>query len=361
VKYPDYTPLETMYYCLTGCVQFFRTSALRQVGGFDPSLYCAADYEVILKMVSARINVVHVPEVLTLFYQNTGGISQSTNRSAEEHALLTNRYRAKLDITEIFQVESNRPASVADAFAMLGISATKIHVPWEDQAFEHADFAFECFHTALKLDPENVVAGTHLIALTAKLNRLTQQEAELTARWPKMREWIANFRLGEGAYLPTVKHARLGPVYRPAEFSNRPTDEQLAREPKALQPWITRIDGRHVYLSEDFFPCPAGVRYTSEELQNAGKKLVELMMALPSRRRGRRAAAARLVLRCETEQRGVQSSQRRAGGEGVFRRVPRSAKNLFSAAAQRAVFSHLIALSGLHVAQLSGCGHDAER
>ena len=281
VKYPDYTPLETMYYCLTGCVQFFRTSALRQVGGFDPALFCAADYEVILKMVTARMNVVHVPEVLTLFYQNTGGISQSTNRSAEEHALLTNRYRANLDITEIFEVEPNRPTSVADAFAMLGISATKIKVPWEDQTFEHADFAFGCFHAALKLDPENLAAGTHLIALSAKLNRLAQHEAELVARWPKMREWIANFKLGEGTYSPVVKHTRLGPVYRPTEFSDRPTAEQLAREPKVLQPWITRIDGRHVYLSEDFFPRPAGLRYTSEELQNAGKKLVELMMALP--------------------------------------------------------------------------------
>ena len=281
VKYPDYTPLETMFYCLTGCVQFFRTSALRQVGGFDPSLFCAADYEVILKMVSAKMNVVHVPEVLTLFYQNTGGISQSTNRSAEEHAFLTNRYRTNMDIAEVFQVEPGQPSSAADAWAMLGVSATKIRVPWEDQPFEHADFAFACFEQALTLDPENLAGGTNLIALCHKLERLNPQETELVTRWPKMRQWIDNFRLGEGNHLPSVKHAMLGPVYRPAEFSNRPTAEQLASEPKALQPWITRIDGRHVYLSEDFFPRPAGLRYTSQELNDTGKKLVELMMALP--------------------------------------------------------------------------------
>jgi hypothetical protein len=185
---------------------------------------------------------------------------------------------------------------------MLGISATKIKVPWEDQTFEHADFAFGCFHAALKLDPENLAAGTHLIALSAKLNRLAQHEAELVARWPKMREWIANFKLGEGTYSPVVKHTRLGPVYRPTEFSDRPTAAQLAREPQALQPWITRIDGRHVYLSEDFFPRPAGLRYTTEELQNVRQKTdgaddVTAAVLRASRRRGRRAAAAGLVLR----------------------------------------------------------------
>ena len=281
VKYPDYAPVETLFYCLTGCVQFFRTAALRQVGGFEPSLYCAADYEVILKMVSAKMNAVHVPEILTLFFQNTGGVTQSSNRSALEHQLTMERYRERMDIANIFQVEPGSKSATADALAALGVRATKIFVPWEDQPAAHMDFAFECFHAALELDPENLAAGTNVILLSHKLNRLVPDEAELVRRWPKMREWINRFRAGEGAHLPPVKHALLGPVYRPSEWSNRPTAEQLAHEPKALHPWIARIDGRHVYLSEDLFPRPSGLRYRSEELQAGAKRLAALLAELP--------------------------------------------------------------------------------
>ena len=281
VKYPDYAPMETLFYCLTGCLQFFRAEPLRRLGGFDATLRCAGDYEATLKIMAARLNAVHVPEVLSLFFQNTTGLTQAGNRAAMEHDQVMMRYRERLDIANIFQVERENLSSVADAYAMLGVRSAKFSVPWESQPFANNDFAFACFHSALDLDPENLAAGMNLIVLHHKLNRLNQSEAELVRRWPKMRDWIDLFRAGEGASLPALANALNGPVYRPAEWSNRPTAEQLAREPKALHPWICRIDGRHVYLSEELFPRPAGLRYQPQELQAGAKRLAALLAELP--------------------------------------------------------------------------------
>lgn len=281
VKYFNYTPLQTMFYCITACVQFWRTETLRQLGGFNPELFYSNDYEATVKLMLAGLNAVHVPEALSLFCHNADGLTPSSNLSVEEHIRVLNHFRSNLDISKIFQVPAGDTTAAADAWTALGIYALKFRVPWQDQPSEHLDFATACFHKALDLDPENRAAGMNLVFLNHKLERLNPDEPQLIRRWPKMCDWIALFRMGESAPVPCPKHAVVGPVYRPAEWMHRPTAEQLSLEPAALRPWICRIDGRHVYLSEGLFPSPSGLRYTGEELQFAGRRLLSLLKELP--------------------------------------------------------------------------------
>ena len=281
VKYPDYTPVESLFYCITGCLQFFRTATFRELGGFDAMLKCAGDYEATLKIMAAKRNAVHVPEELSLFYQNVGGLTQASNRAAIEHDQVMNRYRSGLAISNLFQVTPQNPAAVAHAFVLLAQRAENVYVPWETQTLEHLDFAFQCYERALLADAENDVAGFGLVALHNRLKRLNQTEQELCERWPKMKEWIARARAGEGATPVSVPYALHGYVYRPAEHAHRPTPAQLVPETAALRPWICRIDGRHVHLSADLFPRPAGPQYTSEELRAAGNRLAALLKELP--------------------------------------------------------------------------------
>jgi glycosyltransferase involved in cell wall biosynthesis/tetratricopeptide (TPR) repeat protein len=70
-------------------------------------------------------------------------------------------------------------------------------------------------------------------------------------------------------------------VFRPAPVPAPSGAEPLAAEPAALRPWIERIDGRHVYLSEDIFPRPAGLKFSQRELQESARRLVEILSALP--------------------------------------------------------------------------------
>lgn len=279
VKYPDYTPIEPLFYCITGCLQFWRTDSIRKLGGFESSLRNAGDYEATLKMMAARLNAVHVPEVLSLFYQNTSGLTQATNRAAVEHDEVMNRYRANLDIQNIFQIESGH--SAAEGFIALGYWATRFSVPWEDKPFEHLDFAFSCYYKALELDPPNFAAGMNLIALNHKLNRLDPEEPELIRRWPKMREWIARFRSGEKVPVPKLKPALTGPVFRSKQRFNGAPESQIALEPKAIRPWVSRRDGRFTYLSEKLIPAPREKKYSPKELETIGIQIFKALAEFP--------------------------------------------------------------------------------
>ncbi len=96
VKYSRYAPIDTLFYCITGCLQFWRTEALRQLGGFDATIRAAGDYEPTLKLMFARMKAVHVPEVMSLFYQNRTGLTQGSNRS---HAWRTYRSHGALSLS----------------------------------------------------------------------------------------------------------------------------------------------------------------------------------------------------------------------------------------------------------------------
>ena len=281
VKYPDYAPVEILFYCITGCLQFWRTNAIRQLGGFDASLRCAGDYEATLKMMAAGLNAVHVPEVLSLFYQNTGGLTQSSNRATIEHDEVTNRYRAKLDIGKIFRVQPGSVSSSAHAWAMLGNFACRFIVPWEDKFFSQRDFAITCLQQALIHDPENEMAGVNLASLYLQTKRLEQMQPELTQRWPKMKKWIADLRANKISALPNLAHAVLGPAYYPTETAARPTAEELAGEPESIRPWIGRMDDNYVYVSENFFHRSAGLLYETKELEAIAKKTADFLTSLP--------------------------------------------------------------------------------
>ena len=217
VKYPDYAPIETLFYCLTGCLQFFRTESLRQLGGFDATLKCVGDYEVTLKMMAAHMNAVHVPEVLSLFYQNTAGLTQASDLSAREQVQVMNRHRAQLEIANIFKVEPGDDASASLAFAALASHSEGFSIPWENKPFEHVDFALECYQKALNLNPQNDAAATGLCVLLKRLNRLQQVQVQsnLVNKWPQFRPVIDHVLAGDEGSLPNAQHALLGPVYRP--------------------------------------------------------------------------------------------------------------------------------------------------
>jgi len=281
VKYPDYTPVEALLGGLAGSLQLFRRDALCTLGGFDAALGCAGDYEVILKMTAAHLNAVHVREVLGLFFEHPEKPGSADNHAEIERLQILGKKFATLNPANFFQVEAGNPASAASAFAALASRAEKVLTPGTNSPMELASFAGACYRRALEIDPNSETAGMNYVAFLYRVKQLEQQKADLVRRWPKMGGWIDQVSVGAPCPRPDVRHALIGPVHRPDEFSNRPTPEQLAREPKALRPWICRISGRHVHLSEELFPRPAGLRFKPEELQSAARRLMSLLAELP--------------------------------------------------------------------------------
>jgi glycosyltransferase involved in cell wall biosynthesis len=281
VFYPEYTPAYTLFYCLTGCLQFWRTKSLRNLGGFDEKYCAAGDYEITARLMVSGMKAVHVAEILSLFYQNLNGLTQSSTRSGDEHVCVMRQYRKSLDIRKIFKIPNNSATVEANAFASLGKFACHFKVPWESKYQSHNDFAVYCFELALQRDPENRAVGQNLVALLHTLGCLNATESELIKRWPKMREWIHQFRLGQFEDLPLIEKQLVGPVYRHRVFPDKPTDDQISGEPEKFRPWINRIDGRHVYFSEGIYPIPNGLNYHLTELQSAGRFFANLLMDLP--------------------------------------------------------------------------------
>ena len=226
VKYPDYTPVENLFYCITGCLQFFRTETLRQLGGFDAGLKCVGDYEAVLKMMAARLNAVHVPEVLSLFYQNTDGLTLASNRSATEHEQVLNHYYKTLNIANLFKVNPQDRTEVSMALTALAAKNENIRIPWVEHPCSRVGFAMACYQAALDADPQNAAAAIRLCSLYHKTNQLPQVQAGLLKKWPHLKAVIDRVLAGENCPPPAVEPALVGPVYQPAQAVAAPEKVQ---------------------------------------------------------------------------------------------------------------------------------------
>ena len=283
VKFPDYAPIDTLFFGLGGGVQFWRTGALRRIGGFDETLQQAGGHEAMLKMMAARECAVHVAEVLDVTSENPADSLAEESRGRETESVLA-RHRGALNIANILQTGSQQPLGrdfkCPGGVGSEGFPDFPPRVSMDRVSQEK--FAQACLQAALEINPENRATGVRLLALHLQNGQLKEQEAEFGASLAGNAGLAAvSFTPGEGASLPALKHAVVGPVYHPAEWSSRPSAQQLAREPKALQPWITRIDGRHVYLGADLFPQREGLAYQPAELEAATARLVNLLAQLP--------------------------------------------------------------------------------
>ena len=171
VRYPDYHPALSLFYCYTGCLQFWRTNELRDLGGFEGRFHAAGDYEVLMRLAKAQKKVVHVPEVLSLFYQNTSGLTQQSNRSAQEEGAARDVFRKELDVGALYVLPSEHSADVAKAWVALGCFAHHVRIPWHDHDIGDDAFALACFQKALLLDSECETAAGNLCFLLSQHGR----------------------------------------------------------------------------------------------------------------------------------------------------------------------------------------------
>lgn len=280
VRYPDYVPIHSVYYCITGCLQFWRTEFLRELGGFDASLRAAGDYEVMTRLVERGGSALHVGEFLSLFYQNTSGLTQTDRRAADEHETVCNRFRERVDVSKIFACPTGSAKERALALTMLGASSLNFTVPWEDRSMSHGAFAFSCFEKAISTSPDCQEAWQNFAAILLQLGQLDDAEKKLKARWPQFAAVIGKVRAGAGLAVPSVPHAIEGPVWNRLP-SAKPVVEGIEQEPEALRPWISKRDGRFTYLSPDLLPRSRSVIYSSAELESISTRLFTLLGSLP--------------------------------------------------------------------------------
>ena len=145
VRYKPCAAEEVIFYCFTSCTQFWRTSALKSLGGFDPSLRAVGDYEALCRMVNKGMRAVHIPRIL---YQNPHGLSQKSTAANEEFLRVRGRFRDQVDLSKIFPVDAADTRSRRGAHLSLAMRALDPRIPWHETPHPDVDYATRNLHDA---------------------------------------------------------------------------------------------------------------------------------------------------------------------------------------------------------------------
>jgi hypothetical protein len=166
VCYQPYTAETTLFFCYTSCTQFWRISSLRDLGGFDPTLRAVGDYEILCRMVTKGMEALHIPRVLSAFYQNPKGISQASSAANDEFLDVRGRFRREVDLSKVFPIHISDKVDRRGAHLTLAMHALRGHIPWNDEPVPDVDYAVENLIAAAVLS-SSVRSG--LIRLTASM------------------------------------------------------------------------------------------------------------------------------------------------------------------------------------------------
>ena len=158
-----YHPTLPLFYAYAGCHQFWRTSKLRELGGFNANYTAAGDYDALCRMTLKRWHAVYVPEVISAFYQNPHGLSRSTRRSAEEFELIQDRFRRQVSIDDLYHVDSRDAVACSQAWLDVARRALSLRVPWAEEAVPDTEYAAECVRKALDIHPTSQEAKDLLV------------------------------------------------------------------------------------------------------------------------------------------------------------------------------------------------------
>ena len=150
-----YDPATPLFYCFTGCTQFWRTDRLRDIGGFNPARHAAGDYEAACALIPRRWPSIYVPGPVAAYYQNPRGLSRSTKRSIKEFRGIRAAVRATLRISDVFAVDEDDARACAAGWLTLAQRALNLRVPWATADTPDVKFALACAKKALVLDPRN--------------------------------------------------------------------------------------------------------------------------------------------------------------------------------------------------------------
>jgi GT2 family glycosyltransferase len=141
VRYESYAAEAALFYSFTSCTQFWRVSALRTLGGFDPSLRAVGDYEALCRMVNKGMRAVHIPRILSAFYQNPHGLSQKSTAANAEFLRVRVRFRDQVDLSKIFPVDAADTRSRRGAHLSLAMRALDPRIPWHETPHADVDYA----------------------------------------------------------------------------------------------------------------------------------------------------------------------------------------------------------------------------
>jgi GT2 family glycosyltransferase len=151
VCYEPYNAEAALFYCFTSCCQFWRVSDLRSLGGFDPSLTAVGDYEALCRMVNNGMRAIHIPQILSAFYQNPAGLSQKSSAANDEFLRVRERFRQSVNLSKIFKIDTAHKDDRRGAHLALAARSYSVCIPWHVVSQPDLEYASVNFASAASL------------------------------------------------------------------------------------------------------------------------------------------------------------------------------------------------------------------
>lgn len=212
--HPPYQPALPLFYCYSGSTQFWRTSSLAGLGGFDATFTACGDLEVLRRLTLAGGQAVLVPQVLEGFFQNPEGITQGSDAAQREERGIFARARAETPLQRLYEIDADDAESVAGGWTTLGNLAMQVRVPWHDKALNDVEFALHCYAQALAALPGYPMALHNVYAVLVLAARFDEADRSLASVAPDAAAQIRGAHLG-------LLHPNVEPACRGAVFSDR--------------------------------------------------------------------------------------------------------------------------------------------
>jgi hypothetical protein len=208
-----------LVFCFGGCVQFWRTTSLRALGGFDPAYVACGDLDVLCRLAAAGGNAVLVPEVLEGFFHNPHGISHRDEVALTEQRAIFAEARRNVDIHRLYATSPDDEQSVADAWTALGNFAMTALVPWQSGPILDHHWALDCYSRALAIAPLHTAALHNRHVVLRSIGAADQAERHL--RDLPLAVQVATRSSHVGLTDPRIAPAVQGPIYEPPAAARR--------------------------------------------------------------------------------------------------------------------------------------------
>jgi hypothetical protein len=217
--HPAYIPALPLFYCYSGCVQFWRRSTLVKLGGYDRNLSACGDLDMLRRLTYSGGTAVLVPEMLQGFYFNPNGISQTSEQSTAEQLALFRQARTTTPIERLYVIEPDNAESEASAWTDLGNLAYQIRVPWHNGPFRDVTFALDCYERALALAPSYQPALHNRFAVLFESGRCREAEATLDSLTSEHAAAVrgGDLRLVDPGAVPSLR----GAIFRTSKSTTR--------------------------------------------------------------------------------------------------------------------------------------------
>lgn len=243
-----YQPALPLFYCYAGCTQFWRTSSLSGLGGFNESFEACGDLDALCRLARSGGNAVLVPQVLEGFFQNPQGISRASDTAFKEQAEIFDRARRETPLSALFELDDGDASAVAAGWTALGNMAMQVRIPWHEDRLNDRSFALDCYRRALSAVSNYPPALHNMYSLFFEVGDFEAAESCLAALPPPIAARVRGVDLA--LVQPSVEPARLGPVYE-GHSGIGSMSNSIARgtRPKRIDPVAAELAGAKEYIA----------------------------------------------------------------------------------------------------------------